>query len=85
MDHNITNFDELIDFIETNNLTSEQIEVLMQQTLGVHSILYRPREEKIEHLKAYWERFKDVSPRPTLLDTKSESGFKLSDLYFHKE
>ncbi len=66
----ITSFDELVEFIEFNDLTTEQFNALIIHTLGIWSFkeeLELPKAELIHKLKRYWERWATHAERPIFL------------------
>lgn len=64
----ITTFAELLQFIESNDLTIEQMNALSMTALGCLSIYATTKEEFIETLKAYWQEWGDRSERPIFAD-----------------
>ena len=77
----IRNFDELILFLESNNLTNAQQAEIIKTTLGVYT-LYDDGNDIIAELKEFWSKFGQIpaNERPLFLfQTKRE--FTIEDIY----
>ena len=66
----ISNLNELIDFIESNDLTIEQMSNLIRLALGVLVVTSTTKKEVLHHLKIFQEKYgnKPKTERPFLLD-----------------
>ena len=76
----INNYDELILFIESNDLTSEQIAELIKNCLNVYTIHFE-NSDIIEELKEYWNKFGHLprSERPLFL-FQTKRNIQLKDI-----
>jgi hypothetical protein len=66
----IQNFDELIEFIETNDLSIENISKLVKECIGVYIVFYSNKDELIKDLIVFWDEYKDTTERPIFLDAE---------------
>jgi hypothetical protein len=63
----IENFDDLIEFIETNDLSIDQISNLTKETIDLHIMFYNDRSELMTDLKDYWASWNHTTERPLFL------------------
>ena len=66
----VNNFDELITYIKENDLSQKQINDLLNFT--IHSYYFKDfnsKDELIESLINFWEKWKDIKERPIFIDT----------------
>lgn len=64
----IQTFDELIEFLKTNELTPKETNHIVGQSLKCFFIHNRPKDEMIEALIIYWNKWKHVKERPIFID-----------------
>jgi hypothetical protein len=82
----ITSFEELIEYIETNDsITVSDINKLVKETLGVRLVFYRlfdtiEKDKLVQDLKDFWNRWKDEKERPLFL-TQKELEFSIKDIF----
>ena len=67
----IKSFDDLIEFIETQDASSKDIQEIISKTIGVYTFL-KPHFNKtalLQDLKSYWSEFKNrsLTDRPLFL------------------
>ena len=57
----VKSFDDLIEFIETQDASSKDIQEIISKTIGVYSFLTPQynKSELIEDLKSYWLEYKN--------------------------
>jgi hypothetical protein len=72
----IQNFDELIEFIETNDLSIENISKLVKECIGVHIVFYTDKTELKNDLKTFWQQYKNTTERPIFLDAETPFDLK---------
>ena len=72
----IQNFDELIEFIETNDLSIENISKLVKECIDVHIVFYTDKTELKNDLKAFWQQYKNTTERPIFLDAETPFDLK---------
>ena len=70
MEVRIDTFDELIEFLETNELTFDQANDIVRQALKCFFIYERPKGEMIKELMTFWNKWKHVKAkeRPLFID-----------------
>ena len=66
----INNINELIGFIEVNDLTIDEMDSLLRATLGLMIVTSTKKDEVVHHLKIFQEKYgnKPKTERPFLLD-----------------
>jgi sulfatase maturation enzyme AslB (radical SAM superfamily) len=65
----VKNFDELITFIREFDLNQKQINEVINNT--IHSFYlkdFNSKDELIESLIIFWEKWKDIKERPIFID-----------------
>jgi hypothetical protein len=65
----VSNFDELITFIRECDLNQKQINEVINNT--IHSFYlkdFNSKDELIESLIIFWEKWKDIKERPIFID-----------------
>lgn len=65
----VKNFDELITYIRESDLSQKQINELLNHTL--HSFYlkdFNSKDDLIESLIIFWEKWKDIKERPIFID-----------------
>ena len=72
----IQNFDELIEFIETNDLSIENISKLVKECIDVHIVFYTDKTELKNDLKTFWQQYKNTTERPIFLDAETPFNLK---------
>jgi hypothetical protein len=63
----IETFEDLIEFIENNDLSVDQIAKLTKETIDLYILYYSDKDEVIRDLKAYWLRWSHTTERPLFL------------------
>tara|TARA_R110000782_G_scaffold268929_1_gene366098 strand:+ start:207 stop:455 length:249 start_codon:yes stop_codon:yes gene_type:complete len=63
----IETFEELIEFIETNDLSIDQIAKLTKETIDLYIMFYNDKDEVIRDLKEYWIDWNHTTERPLFL------------------
>lgn len=63
----ISSFDELMRFIESNDLTPKQLNALIIHSLRVYYFEEIPKAELIQKLKEYWGQYEDNIEKPLFL------------------
>jgi hypothetical protein len=82
----ITSFEELIEYIETNDsITVSDINKLVKETIGVRLVFYSlfdtiEKDKLVQDLKEFWNRWKDAKERPLFL-TQKELEFSIKDIF----
>jgi hypothetical protein len=65
----INTFDELIDFIENSNLSLEEYDTIISNTLSVFiDIKELTKQNLIMELKAFWSKYKNQLEKPLFLN-----------------
>lgn len=64
----INTFNELIRFIESHDLTPQQLQDLVKYALGVYCLNDWPKAELVQRLKKYWKRYSCNVEKPLFLD-----------------
>ena len=61
----ISSFNDLIDFLETNEVSFEEVERIVSKTIGVY-VWVEDKTKLIQDLKEYWKEYKNkpLSERP---------------------
>jgi hypothetical protein len=72
----IENFEDLIEFIENNDLSIEQIAKLTKETIDLHIMFYSDKNELMTDLKAYWKQWNHTTERPLFLGADYPFDFK---------
>jgi hypothetical protein len=72
----IETFDQLVEFIEMNNLSIDQISKLTKKTIDLHILFYNDKDEVIRDLKAYWIDWNHTTERPLFLGANYPFDFK---------
>jgi hypothetical protein len=68
MEVRIDTFDELIEFLKTNDLTPTQANEIINKALKCFFIDDRPKNEMIEALIIHWAKWKHTKERPIFID-----------------
>lgn len=69
MQFKINKFSDIIQLIEEYDLSNEQIDKLLTNTVGIYTGKEMPdKKELIEQLKSYWNMYKDYQERPLFLN-----------------
>ena len=78
MEVRIDTFEDLIEFLKTNDLTSEQTNDIIRQSLKCFFIDNRPKDEMIEALIIHWNKWKHAKEKPPFIDFNDpfDSHFK---------
>lgn len=64
----INSFNELIQFIEDENLNSSEICILLAGSMAIFADENKPPTILIQELKEYWKQFKNLAEKPLFLD-----------------
>jgi len=64
----IETFDELIEFLESNDLTFKEANDVINHALKCFFIYERPKDEMIEELIVHWNEWKHTRERPIFID-----------------
>ena len=74
----INTFEDLIEFLKSNELTSEETNHIINRTLKCFFIDDRPKDEMIEALIVHWNKYKDSRDKPPFIGLKDpfDSHFK---------
>jgi hypothetical protein len=76
---NIETFEQLILFIENNDLSISEISKLCKATIDLHIVFYSDKAEILKDLKTYWAKYEHEKERPIFLD--SEIPFDLKKFW----
>jgi hypothetical protein len=68
MEVRIDTFDELIEFLKTNDLTPNQANEIINKALKCFFIDDRPKNEMIQALIIHWNKWKHTTERPIFID-----------------
>ena len=68
MENNIQNFEELIDFIENNDISIREISRLCKATIDLYIVCYSDKTEVVKDLKTFWIEWGDKAERPVFLN-----------------
>lgn len=82
MKHEINNFDELLEFIENNDISMNDLNIILWNTIKVMIVTSTNRVEVLTNLKIYWEKYEN-SPKdskPIFLDLEDPLA---RDKYFN--
>ena len=63
----INTFDELIEFLKANELTSEETIYIVRQSLKCFLIGHATKDEMIEALIVHWNKWKHVKEKPLFI------------------
>lgn len=81
----ISNIEELKGFIMNNDVTQNDIEVLLKATINVWLIyLYSSKKELVKAIDVYWDKYGSDELRPLWLDL-GEQEFQIDMMYRHEE
>jgi len=70
MNIEIKSFEELIQFIENNELTIEKMNEIISKALKVYYSTNADKETIITNIKEYWNQYKDIEETPLFPDIK---------------
>lgn len=65
---NIETFEQLISFIENNNLSIGEISKLCKATIDLYVVFYSDKTEVLKDLKTYWIEYGHLKERPIFLN-----------------
>nr|WP_315180435.1 hypothetical protein [uncultured Flavobacterium sp.] len=74
---NIETFEDLLEFIKTNDVSINDISKLVKETIDLRVMFYDDKVELINDLELYWRQWNHTSERPLFLD--SEIPFKINE------
>lgn len=64
---NISNFSELLSFIENTNISIQDIAILLKETIDLHIIEYKNKDELINDLKTFWNKYGESKELPLFM------------------
>ena len=64
---NISNFSELLSFIENTNIPIQDIAMLLKETIDLHIIEYKNKDELISDLKMFWDKYGESKELPLFM------------------
>ena len=64
---NISNFSELLSFIENTNIPIQDIAMLLKETIDLHIIEYKNKDELISDLKMFWDKYGESQELPIFM------------------
>ena len=64
---NISNFSELLSFIENTNIPIQDIAMLLKETIDLHIIEYKNKDELINDLKTFWNKYGESKELPLFM------------------
>jgi hypothetical protein len=65
---NIETFEQLISFIENNNISISEISKLCKETIDLYIVFYSDKAEVLKDLKQYWIEYEHAQERPIFLN-----------------
>lgn len=68
MEKTIATFDELIEFLKVNDLTPSQVNEIVGKCLRCWFINDLTKEQMIEELIGYWNKWNHTTERPLFID-----------------
>lgn len=74
----INTFKELINFIEKTELSPEQLQHILSQSIRVYRSDYTDKTQIVKELKEYWKKYSHIQDRPLFLD-KVDCDVKIND------
>ena len=75
----IQTFEELLEFIKTNDVSIKDIAKLVKETIDLRVMFYNNKAELIQDLEFYWQEWKHTTERPLFLD--AEMPFEIKDFW----
>ena len=66
----INTFEDLIEFLKTNELTPTEVNEIINKALRCFFIDERPKDEMIEALVIHWNKWKHAKEKPPFIDFK---------------
>lgn len=64
---NISNFSELLSFIENTNISIQDNAILLKETIDLHIIEYKNKDELINDLKTFWNKYGESKELPLFM------------------
>lgn len=64
---NISNFSELLSFIENTNISIQDIAILLKETIDLHIIEYKNKDALINDLKTFWNKYGESKELPLFM------------------
>jgi len=68
METKIETFQDLINFIETTDISITEIAKLCKETIDLYIVFYTDKEEVLKDLKQYWVKYEHEQERPIFLN-----------------
>lgn len=63
----IETFEDLIQFIKTNDISFSEISKLTKESIDLHILFYDNKQELVEDLELYWQQWNHTTERPVFL------------------
>jgi len=79
MEVQINTFDELIDFLRANELTPKEVNEIIRLQFKAFYILDHTKDEMIEGLIDYWDKWKHTAERPPFIGYKNTFNLDVED------
>lgn len=76
----LNNIDDLIDFVENNNVSIPQIDHICNKVLGLRVIMYQHKKDVVADLKDYKDKFEFAIDKPLFLGSQT-SEFSIKDFF----
>jgi hypothetical protein len=76
---NIETFEDLLEFIKTNDVSINDISKLVKETIDLCVMFYNDKTELIQDLELYWQQWGHTTERPLFLDAKLP--FEMKDFW----
>lgn len=76
----INSIDDLIHFIETNNISIDQIDRICNKVLGLRVLMYQHKKDVVTDLKEYKEKFEFAKEKPLFLGSPN-AEFSIKDFF----
>jgi hypothetical protein len=69
---NITSFEDMLEFINGNELTEPQINAILISAIGIITIYPFPKQRLIDRLRNFWNEWGMLTDRPLFLETEDQ-------------
>jgi len=69
---NITSFEDMLEFINGNELTEPQINEILISAIGIITIYPFPKQRLIDRLRNFWNEWGRLTDRPLFLETEDQ-------------
>ncbi|MBL4586006.1 MAG: hypothetical protein JKX84_02965 [Flavobacteriales bacterium] len=71
---NINTFEDLIEFLKTNDLTPTQTNEIINKALKCFFLTDLSKDQMIDSLIEYWDKWKHTKERPFFIDIEDPLG-----------